>query len=121
MIPSAAQDVDFSKPLAQQKKPDFVCEPGDPRVRSFGWTKLKFRGYLSIEGNTIWISSICSIYKGKGNYSRMIRKLHNAGYTIKVPSPFPLMEAICKHLGFEKTVEHFKEAGEDIDVWVMRP
>lgn len=115
---SAAANIDPSTPLSQQKKPDFVCEPGDPRVKKFGWTKLKFRGYLSIEGNTIWISSIWSNNRGKGNFSRLVKNIRKAGYQIKVPSPFPHMEEICKHLGFTLTEEYFPEAGEWIKVYV---
>jgi hypothetical protein len=119
MVLSAALHADFTKPLSEQKKPDFVCEPGDPRVKGYGWVKSKFRGYLSIEGKTIWVSSVWSIQMGKGNYSRLIKNLHNSGFLIKVPSPFPRMIEICKHLGFIKTTEWFPEAGEMIDVWVL--
>ena len=116
---SAALKADFSKPLSEQKKPDFVCSSGDLRVKKYGWTKSKFRGYLSIDGKTIWVSSIWSNDMGKGNYSRLVRNLHKAGFEIKVPSPFPRMEAICQHLGFSKTEELFPEMGEMIDVWVL--
>ena len=119
MIPYAAQHVDFSKPLKEQEKPDFVCEPGDIRVKKFGWTKSKFRGYLSLDGKTIWVSSIWSHQKGRGNFSRLVKNIRKAGFTIKVPSPFPRMEAICQHLGFTRTVEYFPESGEDIDVYVL--
>jgi hypothetical protein len=123
MMESILKNIDVTKPLKEQKKPDFVCEPGDPRVKKFGWTKSKFKGYISIDdcGNTIWISAVMSKQPGKGNYSRLIKNLRKAGFTIKVPSPMPRMEEICKHMGFTKTVEHFPEAGEDIDVWVMEP
>jgi hypothetical protein len=121
MIPCAAQDVDVTKPLRDQSKPDFVCEPGDPRVKKYGWQQSKFRGYLSIQDRTIWISSVFSLQKGKGHFSRMIRNIHKAGYQIKVPSPFPHMIEICKHLGFRETIEHFPEAGEDITVFVLDP
>ena len=116
---SAALHADFTKPLAQQTRPNFVCDPGDPRVKKFGWTKSKFKGYLSIEGNTIWISSVWSNQRGKGNFSRLIKNIHKNGYEIKVPSPFPHMEAICQHLGFTKTSELFVEADEIITVYVL--
>jgi len=121
MIPCAAQNVDVTKPLREQSKPDFVCEPGDPRVSEYGWTADKFRGYLSIEDKTIWVSTAYSLQKGKGNYSKLIRNLHQAGYQIKVPSQFPRMIQICKHLGFTETTELFPEAGESIIVYVMDP
>lgn len=74
-----------------------------------------------MDENTIWISAIYSNQRGKGHYSRMISKMLKAGYTVKVPSPFPHMEAICKHMGFIKTSELFAETGEMIDVWVLQP
>jgi hypothetical protein len=117
----AAMNVDISKPLKEQKKPDFVCEPGDPRVKKYGWTKLKFKGYLSIEGKTIWVSSIWSNQMGRGHYSRLVKNLHKAGFEIKVPSPFPRMESICQHLGFTRTEEMFEQMEEMIDVWVLKP
>jgi len=52
MIPSPLKNVDISKPLCEQQKPDFVCEPGDPRVAQYGWTQELFRGYLSIQERT---------------------------------------------------------------------
>jgi hypothetical protein len=116
---SVTMQADLTKPLKEQKKPDFVCEPGDPRVKKFGWTKSKFRGYLSIIDHTIWISSVWSNRIGCGNYSRLVKNIHKAGYEIKVPSPFPRMEAICEHLGFKKTEELFEEIGETITVYVL--
>jgi hypothetical protein len=121
MIPCAAQNVDVSKPLRDQKKPDFVCDPGDPRVEKYGWTGSNFRGYLSMMDQTIWISAVYSLNPKKGNLSRLIRSIHAAGYQIKVPSPFPHMVQICEHLGFRETIEHFPEAEEDIIVYVLEP
>jgi hypothetical protein len=118
---SILKNIDIKKPLKEQKKPDFVCEPGDPRVKKFGWTKSKFKGYISIVDNTIWISAVWSLQRGKGNYSRLIKNLHKVGFKIKVPGPFSHMVEICKHLGFTRTVEHSPEFGDDIDVWVMEP
>jgi hypothetical protein len=119
MTLSAAANINYSKPLSQQKKPDYVCEPGDLRVKKFGWTKSKFQGYLSIEEKTIWISAIWSKQMGKGNYSRLIKNLHKAGFLIKVPSPFPRMREICKHLGFTRTTEYADQIEEEIEVWVL--
>ena len=119
MIPQPLKNVDISKPLKDQQKPDFVCDPGDPRVRKFGWTKIKFRGYLSIIDQTIWISAVHSLQPGKKNLSKLIRNLNRAGYQIKVPGPFPRMIEICKHLGFTNRPEEFPEMGEMIDVYVL--
>jgi hypothetical protein len=118
---SAATHADFSKPLAPQKKPDFVCLPGDPRVKKYGWIKSKFEGYLSFvpEENTIYVSSIWSKQRGRGNFSHLVKNIRKAGFTVKVPSPSPLMEGICKHLGFINKPEFFPEIGETIECYVL--
>lgn len=100
-------------------KPGYVCEPGDERVKKYGWTAFNFSGYLSLVEDTIWISAVNSLHPGRGNLSKMIRKFHQDGYIVKVPAPFPRMEKICEHLGFNKTTEMFPEAGEEITVYVL--
>ena len=119
MIQNIGKSIDITKPLKEQKKPDFVCDPGDPRVRKYGWQKSKFRGYLSIDGNTIYVSSIWSKDQGKGNFSKLVKNLIKAGFTIKVANPFPRMEAICKHLGFINKPELWPEMGEMVDCYVL--
>ena len=116
---SVLEGVDISTPLKQQEKPSFVIEPSSERGKRFGFTKTKFRGYLSDDGDTIWISAIESIFKGRGDFSKLVKRIHSLGYQIKVPSPFPKMEAICEHLGFRRTEELFPEAGEHILVMVL--
>ena len=117
---SILDGVDVSKPLKEQKKPDYVCEPDDPRVIKYGWRKTRFRGYLSLDDNhTIWVSAIESKFKGRGHFSKLIRALKKDGFIIKVSSPFPRMEAICNHLGFRKEREWFKEANEWVTVMIL--
>jgi len=41
------------------------------------------------------------------------------GFGIKVPTPFPLMEAICKQKGFKLTSEYNKQYNEAVEVWVL--
>ena len=101
------------------KKPDFVIEPSSPRGKKFGFVKTKFRGYLSDGGDTIWVSAIESIFKGRGDFSKLVKRIHSLGYTIKVPNPFPRMETVCEHLGFRKTTELFPEMGEMITVMIL--
>jgi len=101
------------------KKPDFVIEPSSVRGKRFGFTKTKFRGYLSEDGDTIWISAIESIFKERGDFSKLVKRIRSLGYTIKVPNPFPRMETVCEHLKFRKTTEPFPELGEDITVMVL--
>jgi hypothetical protein len=103
----------------KQQKPDFVIDPSSPKGKRFGFVKTKFRGYLSDDGDTIWISAIESIFKGRGDFSKLVKRIHSLGYRIKVPSPFPRMEDICIHLGFTKTTELFPEMNEMITVMVL--
>ena len=118
-IPCAAKNVDVTRPLREQKKPDYVCEPGDSRVKKYGWKKSQFRGYLSIIDKTVWISAIWSNQPGRGNLSRLIKNLHKAGFEIKVPQPFPRMAAICERLNFKNIPEFFEEADTMIDCYVL--
>jgi hypothetical protein len=108
-------------PSADKQLPEFVCKPGDPRVNKYGWKLSQFSGFLSLDGNTIWISVVESRRPGCGHFSKMIRKLHAAGFTIKVPRPTDHMNAICEHLGFVRTEEIGDIAGTSIAVWIMHP
>jgi len=119
MIPQITKNINPFEPLKGQVKPSFVCEPGDPRVSIYGWTKEHWTGYISIIDRTIYLSAIWSLKPGIGNLSRLIKNIHEAGYEIRVPNPFGHMEQICKHHGFTKIQELFPEAGENITVYVL--
>ena len=108
---------DAQHPSAQT--PEFVCRPGDPRVSDYGWKLSWFYGFLSLDGNTVWISVVTSRRPGCKHFSKLIHKLHDAGFTIKVPRPSDHMNAICQHLGFERTEERGDLTGTMITVWVM--
>ena len=99
--------------------PEFVCKPGDPRVASYGWKMSKFEGFLSLDENTVWISVVISRRPGRHRFSRLIKNLHDAGFTIKVPRPTTHMSAICRHLGFEYTEERGDITGAMITAWVL--
>jgi len=98
-----------------------IITPGDELGNELGFTKELFSGYIAKEGDYIWISAIISLQKNRHHLSHLFDKINSKGMIIKVPNPFPHMEEICKAKGFIKTVEHFPEMEEDIDVWVRVP
>ena len=64
-----------------------------------------FGGFLSKKGNDIYLSLVISMKPNNGNLSKLIDSIIAQGYTVKVPTPLPHMEAICKAKGFELTYE----------------
>ena len=97
---------------------DGLIEMDTERGKVIGFTSDKFLkgSYLWLKDGFVYISFIAS--KAEGNLRQLFQNITSKGYGIKVPNPFPKMEAICKHYGFQKTREYFKEAYEDIDVWI---
>ena len=69
-----------------------------------------------IDGH-IYISMIESTDKSKGYLTKLFDAIQREGYGIKVPTPFPLMEAILIKKGFQKTIEHSERWG-NVEVWV---
>ena len=88
-------------------------------AKEIGFTSDKFEGYLWKVENCIYISVIKSIRLFQGNLSSLFFSIRKKGFTIKVPSPLPLMESICKQKGFKKTFEYHKQYNEEVDVWVL--
>jgi len=87
----------------------------------FGFTSDKFDdfSYLWYDGDYIWISVIEVIHPDQGHFSELVKTIQKAGYGIKVPNPFPRMEAILQHYGFQKTIEYDTD-GNPVDVWVLK-
>lgn len=69
----------------------------------------EFEGWLGEQDKGVYISYIQSKEKGKGHFSKLLEELKQKYDWIKVPTPFPLMEAICLSKGFIKTIEWFPE------------
>jgi len=97
-----------------------VIEPGSELGKRLKFTKDKFSGYLSLKDNEVWISAIISRKPGCHNLTHLFNRILKLGYVIKVPQPFPHMEAIVKAKGFVRTSEYWDQAGGDIDVWVKK-
>ena len=56
----------------------------------------------------------------QGNLTSLFNAIQEKGFGIKVPTPFPLMGAICNKKGFKSTIERndIHEVG-DIEVLVL--
>ena len=100
---------------------DGIIELDTEFAKEIGFTSDKFQGYLWKVGNYIYISVIKSNNRKQGNLTSLFNAIQEKGFGIKVPTPFPLMEAICKKKGFETTIERndIHEVG-DIEVLVLK-
>lgn len=101
---------------------NYCIDLDTPEAHEIGFTSDKFDGYLWKGDHHITISVITSRHPGQGNLSRLFDAIQAKGLGIRVPNPFPRMEAICKKKGFIKTQEPFApEHGihDLIDVWVL--
>lgn len=87
-----------------------------PLAKEFGFISNKFEGYLWKTGNDIYISFIISKQEGKGNLRKLFDTIIEKGYNIKVPTPFPRMEAICKKLGFKLIIEKDPDSNEFVEI-----
>ncbi len=90
------------------------------RGKELGFTSDKFSvaSYLWEKEDSIYISFIESIEKGKGYLSELFNSILASGKIIKVPTPLPNMEAILKAKGFKHTFEKDKDCGETFEVWL---
>lgn len=99
---------------------DGKIELDTERARRLGFTKKKYDGYLWKTGNAIIISFIES--KKRGNFRELVRRIHELGLTVKVPTPLGRMMEIVRKNGYEHTLEPFdKDPRETVDVWVLKP
>lgn len=96
-----------------------IIELDSDFAKEIGFTSDKFQGYLWKVEDYIYISFIKSINREQGNLSSLFSTIQEKGFGIKVPTPFPLMESICKQKGFTKTFEHHKQFNEEVDVWIL--
>ncbi len=97
---------------------DGIVELDTPIAQELGFISDLFDGYLWLHPGEIYISFIESVKPGQGNLSRLLDRCWELGLTIKVPTPFPHMEAILKHKGFKHTTEWVEAANAPCEVWV---
>lgn len=95
-------------------------KPDSDLGQRIGFTSDKFRGKIWLdEENYINIMEIRSHHPGKGNFSKMLQKIEQAGYGIKMITPLPQMEAIIKHKGgFTKVKWESYECPEWAHLWI---
>ena len=97
---------------------DGIINLDTKRGKEFGFTSDKYNGYIWKQGNFIVMSVIGCNVQNKGLLRELFSTIQRKGYGIKVPNPFPRMEAICKHYGFTETTELFEDRSEHIPVYV---
>jgi len=89
-------------------------------AKELGFTSDKFNiGYLWKKGDAIWISLIASL--AAGNFSKIMKRIHELGFTIVVPSPLGNMREIVRAKGFIHSAEFVEDIGETVDVWTLAP
>ena len=51
--------------------------------------------------------------RGKGNFTKLLSRLWDLGFTVKVPNPFPAMCSILRKKGFSETIEESLSASSN--------
>ena len=104
---------------------DGIIELDSPFAKKLGFTSDKFDGWLWKKGKYIYISFIISKKRKKGNLKRLLKRIEELGFGIKIPTPLGIMQYIVRKYGFKKTTENFDVDGEllheEVEVWVKEP
>ena len=106
---------------------DGIINIGTPAADALGFTANKFTrdSYLWKAKDCIYISLITSISPGKGDFRRLVAKIHSLGLTVKIPTPLRNMEEICRKNGYQHSQEFLDDAdGEPagkVNVWLLPP
>jgi hypothetical protein len=99
---------------------DGRIDPDTKRGELLGFTKKKFDGYLWKVDSAIYISYIAS--KRRGNFRKLVSRIHALGFTVKVPTPLGRMQDILLRNGYIHTIEFHDYNPEDhVEVWVLDP
>ena len=86
---------------------DGIIELDSPFAKKLGFTSDKFDGWLWKKGEYIYISFIISKKSKTGNFKRLLRRIEELGFGIKIPTPLGVMQYIVRKYGFKKTTENF--------------
>ena len=90
-------------------KPDFPdgwYQVGTPEADLIGFTKDKFWGNFSKEGNRIFFQYVGSYHRNQGNVQQMYKDLMNEGWELYIVRPGEIMQHICNKLNLtEETYE----------------
>ncbi len=82
--------------------------------------KHPYQGYAMHEDGLIYLSvvMVVSEERGKGHFRKLIEDTKRTYDTVKVPQPNSFLKEVLLRYGFTETIEHFKEANEDVTVMV---
>lgn len=96
---------------------DLLTERGD----SIGFTVDRFHdgSYLWKKGDAIIISFIWS--RERGNFRELVRRIHELGLAVEVPTPMGRMAEIVKKNGYIHTPRYCPEMESNVDVWRLEP
>lgn len=96
-----------------------IIELDSEAGKEIGFLSSKFGGYLWKQDGAIIVSFIVS--KSKGNFRRLVERIRSLGFAVKVPTPLGRMQDIVLKNGYRHTIEHDKNMGENVEVWVLEP
>lgn len=74
--------------------------------------------YVFLEKGTIWFSMMIAAKQRAGYLTHLFNAVKADGFKVKVPTPFPKMEAWLKKNGFKQTYEYSEDFCESVEVWV---
>lgn len=87
-------------------------------AKEIGFTSDRFAGWLWRDESRIIISCIDSLQPNQGNFSLLIKTIHEAGFDVAVPTPLSKMQAILTRKGFTPKHEQDPAMG-DVEVWTL--
>jgi hypothetical protein len=77
--------------------------PGSPFGDEIGFSYGLFEGSLIKNGNVVEIAFIKSIFPGRGNFLKILEKIKEHGYEVKVLLPSFQMQKILRRQGFRRS------------------
>jgi len=106
---------------ARKEVPNGMITLDSEFAKVLGFTSDKFGGWLWRKGKYIYSSFIVSKEPGTGNFRRLVERILELGYGVKIPTPIGVMEIIVRKWGFKRTEEYDEDVGEYAEVWVKEP
>jgi len=97
---------------------------GSEEGRRLGFTNDEWDpcSYLVKSEGYIYLSLIVAKRKGRGALKRLIKRILELGYGVKVPNVInPRLVKFLAREGFEFTLEGDSETEEAVEVWVKEP
>ena len=100
---------------------DHIITLDSPEARAFGFTSDLYDGWLWKHDDRVIISFIACQHPGRGDFSRLLDRIWQAGHEVAVPTPLGKMLAILTHKGFRQTFEWSDDYQEDVELWLRGP